>query len=227
MQEGNKAKRGNDRLVPFSTAKSSQGVLAVRATPSRRVQEARSHTLALALGALRGSGGLLEFRWNADHQTKRDGADISASCRSFASFGIANLMSALPCRKEESHGPELAKRMQGHECTATNAEWGKDRPVAFFNVKSSRHRCAPTVLEVNASRTFPRFKSAFVFVGQLPDICGSSPDTQYVAESGGLQQLGQSSADPPSPSAFPHHRYQLCANCSRTHAGMEREHDYL
>ena len=44
--------------------------------------------------------------------------------------------------------------------------------MAFFNVKSSRHRCAPTVLEVNASRTFPRFKSAFVFVGHLPDICG-------------------------------------------------------
>jgi hypothetical protein len=41
--EGKKAKRGNDRLVAFSNAKPSHGVLAVRATPSRRVQEARLH----------------------------------------------------------------------------------------------------------------------------------------------------------------------------------------
>jgi hypothetical protein len=42
---------------------------------SPRVQEILSHTLALALGALRASGGLLEFRWNADHQTLEDAFD--------------------------------------------------------------------------------------------------------------------------------------------------------
>jgi hypothetical protein len=138
--------------LTFLYTNSSQAGQWIRATSSARVQEAPLHTLALPPGALQVSGGLLDLRWYADHQTKRDGADISAACRSFGNFGIANLISTLPCCK---------------------------------------------------SRTFPCFKSAFVFVGHLPDICGSSPDRQHVPGSGSLRQLGQSSAAPPKSQRLP------------------------
>jgi hypothetical protein len=66
------AKCSNGGRVTFFNAKSSQTGQWIQAP--HRVQEARSHTLALPLGALRGSGGLLEFLWDADHQTLGEGS---------------------------------------------------------------------------------------------------------------------------------------------------------
>ena len=61
--------------MTFFNANSSQASQWIRATPFPRVQEVPSHTLALPLGALRLSGGLLEFLWDADHQTLEEAFD--------------------------------------------------------------------------------------------------------------------------------------------------------
>lgn len=55
--------------MAFFDANSSQAFHLIRATSYHRAQEAPSHAFALSLGALRVSGGLLEFLRNADHQT--------------------------------------------------------------------------------------------------------------------------------------------------------------
>jgi len=67
MADSNKREVGN--FVTFSNANSSHADPWMRATSTTHVREAPSHTFAFALGALRASGGLLEFRWDADHQT--------------------------------------------------------------------------------------------------------------------------------------------------------------
>jgi len=74
-QDINKRETGNGRLVAFLNANSTQTCQSIRATPSPRVQEALSHTFALSLGALRESGGLLEFLWDADRQTLEEAFD--------------------------------------------------------------------------------------------------------------------------------------------------------
>ena len=51
----------------------------IQATPRHRVEEALSHIFAFSLGALRVSGGLLEFVWDTDHQTLKEALDEAVS----------------------------------------------------------------------------------------------------------------------------------------------------
>jgi hypothetical protein len=51
----------------------------IRATPCHRIEGALSHIFAFSLGALRMSGGLLEFVWDADHQTLKEALDEAVS----------------------------------------------------------------------------------------------------------------------------------------------------
>jgi quinol monooxygenase YgiN len=48
-------------------------------TPCQRVEETLSHICAFSLGALRVSGGLLEFVWDTDHQTLKEALDEAVS----------------------------------------------------------------------------------------------------------------------------------------------------
>jgi hypothetical protein len=205
--EGNKAKRGNDRLAPFLSANSSQGVLAVRATPCRRVQEARvAHTYSRPGSASR-------VWWSARisvgcrPQTRRDGADISAACRSSGSFGITSLVPGCRCKKQ-GYEPELAKRMHKRNYAATKAKWVKDGLVALFKPKSLRHSSTQSASGVSATRDFPH---------HLPDICGLSPDRKHVLGNGSLTKLGQSMQSPqvpaPSPSTVAAMRQSLAHPC--------------
>jgi len=57
-------------LVTFCNANSSQAGQWIQAPIA--FKKALSHTLALPLGWLRGSGGLLKFLWDADHQTLQE-----------------------------------------------------------------------------------------------------------------------------------------------------------
>lgn len=75
--DSNKPRRGNGRFVAFFNANSSQAGHLIQATRSYRVQESPSPTFALSLGALRVSGGLLEFLWDADHQTLEGASDTA------------------------------------------------------------------------------------------------------------------------------------------------------
>jgi hypothetical protein len=51
----------------------------IQATPCHRIEEALSHIFAFSLGTLRVSGGLLEFAWDADHQTLKEALDEAVS----------------------------------------------------------------------------------------------------------------------------------------------------
>jgi len=61
--------------MAFFSANSSQACQLIRAISYHRAQEAPSHAFALPLGALRMSGGLLEFLRDADHQTLEEAFD--------------------------------------------------------------------------------------------------------------------------------------------------------
>jgi hypothetical protein len=62
------ARWGNGGLVTFFSANSSSQASVDSGDVPIAFKKHRHHTLDL-LGALRVSGGLLEFLWNADHQT--------------------------------------------------------------------------------------------------------------------------------------------------------------
>jgi hypothetical protein len=70
------AKWSNDGLVTFFNAKSSQAGHWIRAYSVAFKKHSRT-CLPSLLGALRGSGGLLEFLWDADHQTLEE--DVSTN----------------------------------------------------------------------------------------------------------------------------------------------------
>jgi hypothetical protein len=97
--EGNKAKRGNDRLVAFFYAKSSQGVLAVLATPPSRSRGTVSHACSRPGSASR-VWWSARISWYADHQARRDWVDIFRRFEKFGGFGISSLLSSLLAPKE-------------------------------------------------------------------------------------------------------------------------------